>query len=157
MALPVMAYAEEKLALLPLADPPVSDTEAFFSVTKDGAQVNGEVIREFAISGDRVTVAYKNATDEALSPKYTIKIYNRYGIMIGSDEVSAGLLGGSPRLEPGDVGGDKLHVEWVDLDSIFKHSSAGTLPEDFKRAKWLSISASNSKVEQGVGGKRGGG
>lgn len=152
-----MAYAEEKIALQPLADPPVSDTEAFFPVTKDGVQVNGEVIREFAISGDRVTVAYKNATEDALSPKYTIKIYNRYGIMIGSDEVSVGLLGGSPRLEPGDVGGEKLHIEWVELDSIFKHSTAGALPEDFRSAKWLSISASNSKVERAVGGKSVGG
>ena len=79
--------AETKLVMTPLAAPPKSDVEVFFEVSKGEARIGGEVIREFAISKNRVTVAYKNTTDEKLSPKYTVRIYNRYGVLLGSDEV----------------------------------------------------------------------
>ena len=141
------AHAETDLAITPRAAPPKSNTEVFFEVSKGEALINGEVIREFAIGKNRVTVAYKNTTEKRLSPKYTIRIYNRYGLLLGSDDVSSGLLGGSPHLEPGDIGGDQLHVEWTDLNAIFNHSSMGDLPDDFQHARWLSIADSNSKVE----------
>ena len=146
----LMVYAEGELTLTPLPGFPESKTEVFFSVKKGETQVNGEVIREFAISKDRVTVAYKNTTAKTLSPKYTIRIYNRYGIMIGSGEVSTGLFGSTPRLEPGDIGGDKLLVEWLESDSIFKHSTISQLPKDFDQATWISIADSNSKVASSV-------
>jgi hypothetical protein len=93
-------------------------------------------------------VSYKNTTEEKLFPEYTIRIYNRYGVLLGSDEVSSGFFGGSPHLEPGDIGGDQLHVEWTDLKAIFNHSTIRDLPDDFHHVRWLSIADSNSKVEQ---------
>lgn len=149
LIVPFSGSAQDRLVIQPLSGAPDSDAEIFFAVTEEGVQVGGDVIQEFAISGDRVTVGYKNRTEKSIFPEYRIRIYNRYGILIGHDQVESGLFGGSPKLEPGDVGGDRLHFEWVDLGEIFKHAAVGDLPDDFGMPRWLSISDSNSEVATG--------
>jgi len=144
------AVAAAELALAPRESPPSSEEEVFFEVVEGAVRVEGEVIREFAIRGERVTVAYKNTSREAVSPKYVLRVYNRYGIMLGFEEVSVGLLGGSPRLEPGDVGGDRIDVEWLDLEALLRHTTIRELPADFEQAKWISLAESNSEVGEGV-------
>ena len=117
---------QEKFPIQLLPKAPESEEETFYLVKDREVQVNGSVIRVIGIKGERVTVSYKNTTTKTLIPQYTIKFYNGYGILLGSDEIRAGILSGNPRLQPGDFGGDKLHIDWLDIPSIFQHSDLST-------------------------------
>jgi hypothetical protein len=139
----LVAERSTSFPLQALKETPASEVETFFPVKNGEAKINGVLIREFGIKEQRVTVAYKNTTEKTIVPKYTIKIYNQYGILLGSDEIRSGILSGNPRLEPGDFGGDKLNIEWIDLQSVFQHSLLSNLPADFSQPAWISLSETN--------------
>ena len=124
--------------ITPLVEAPTSKKDKFYPVTKREVAVNDPLIRELVIAKNHVTVSYKNTTQRSISPKYTLKIYNRYGFLIASKKVSSSLFGGSPRLEPGDVGGDKISIEWIDMETVFKFTNI-TLPKDFLQPCWISL------------------
>ena len=128
-----------------LTQVPQSDTESFFKINHDGVIVNNEVIQEFAINKEYVTVTYKNKTSKEILPEYTLKLYNGYGFLLATKKVSSGLLGGSPLLKPNDIGGDKIYTKRIDLNHLFQFTNF-KLPEDFNQIKWLSISESNFKT-----------
>lgn len=129
----------------PLSGMPKSAEEEFFKVADGEAKIEGHVIKLFVIKPQYLTASYKNNSNKSLFPKYTVKIYNRYGYLLGSDKVGVSLFRGSPKLEPGDVGGDKIHIKLVDLKGVFKHTQL-ELPADFFTTEWVSLSASNTKL-----------
>ena len=138
------ALAEE-FPFKPLTEAPTSSEETFFKVENGEAQIGGEVIQLFVVKPEHLTVSYRNSTSKALFPKYEVKLYNRYGILIGSESVNVSLFGGSTKLDPGDVGGEKIRTNLVDLELIFQHAGI-ELPEDFTEAAWISLSDSNTRL-----------
>ncbi|MBT8044484.1 MAG: hypothetical protein KJO79_05985 [Verrucomicrobiae bacterium] len=139
------AAAAENVLFKPLSGAPKSAEEEFFKVTDGEAKITGHVIKQFVIKPEYLTVTYKNDGKKSLFPKYTVKVFNRYGYLLASDKVGVSIIGGSPKLEPGDVGGDKIRLELIDLQGVFAHTQL-KLPDDFFTAAWLSISANNTKL-----------
>ena len=129
----------------PLAEAPKSADEEFFKVTGGEAKVDGHVIKLFVIKPDYLTASYKNESKKAIFPKFTVRTYNRYGYLLGSDKVGASILGGSPQLEPGDVGGDKITLDIVDIAGVFKHTLI-KLPSDFFDVAWVSLADTNTSL-----------
>lgn len=129
----------------PLVNFPDSKEEQFFKVVKGEVQVEGEVVKLIVVKSEHLTVSYKNDSPKDLYPRYTVKIYNQYGYLLGSEIVGASLFGGGSRLEPGDVGGEKIHLDLIDIKGILKHTNL-KLPDDFLNAGWLSLSKSNTKL-----------
>lgn len=145
LLLPASRASAEEFPFKPLAEAPACADETFFKVADGEAKVDGEVIQLFVVKPEHLTVSYRNGTGKALFPKYVVKLYNRYGILIGSESVNVSLFGGSTKLEPGDVGGEKIRTDLVDLELIFRHTGCD-LPVDFDEAAWLSLSDSNTRV-----------
>lgn len=139
-----LALAEE-FPLTPLVEAPTSKNETFFKVEKGEANIGGEVIQLFVVKPEHLTVSYRNGTEKGLFPEYVVRIYNRYGVLLAGEEVSVSLFGGRTKLEPGDVGGEKIRLDLIDLEEILQHTK-WDLPEDFDTAAWLSLSDSNSKL-----------
>jgi len=127
---------------------PVSETEQFFSVENGEAKIEAQVIKLMVVKAEHITVSYKNDSGEEVLPEYEVRVYNRYGILLGSDEVRSSFFGGNTRLEPGDVGGEKLNLDLVDIDGVFSHAQV-KLPDDFSVAAWVSLSGSNTKLREG--------
>ncbi|QQL44963.1 hypothetical protein [Sulfuriroseicoccus oceanibius] len=131
--------------ITPVTTIEVSDGTTLIEVTNNEARVENNIIREFAI-GKNITVAYKNTTEKTVFPKYTLKAYNRYGLLLGEKSVGGGLIFSSgPSLDPGALGGDTIYFDWIDLEAIFSNSSL-ELPADFSQIKWLAISDSNTAI-----------
>lgn len=122
---------------------PESEGEEFFAVKDGEAVISGEVIKLVVVKPEHLTASYKNDGEEKVLPKYTVRIYTRYGFLLGSKKVGASLFGGSTTLEPGDVGGEKINLELIDLVAIFQHTRL-ELPDDFLKAAWVSFSDSNT-------------
>ncbi len=114
--------------------------------TPDGCP-NSLSIKLFVVKPEYLTVSYKNDSKESLFPKYTVRIYNRYGYLLGSEKVGVSIIGGSPKLEIGDVGGDKVHLDLVDIASVFRHTTLD-LPADFLDVAWVSLADANTKLEE---------
>lgn len=129
----------------PLPSAPQSNEEVFFKVEDGEAKIEGEVIKLIVVKPEHLSVGYKNDSDKKLYPKYTVKIYNRYGHLLGGADVSVSMFGGSSILEPGDVGGEKVRLKLVDIVGIFKHTGL-RLPDDFDHAAWVALSGSNTKL-----------
>ncbi len=139
----------------PIAAPKGAGGEEFFKIENGEARIDAEVIKLIVVKPEYLTASYKNDSAEGLFPKCTVKTYNRYGYLLGSDEVGPSMFGGSSKLEAGDVGGEKIRVDLIDLKEVFLHTEL-ELPEDFFEAAWLSLSASNSRLtdkEPGPGRK----
>jgi len=133
----------------PLSGIPKSADEEFFKVASGEAKIEGHIIKLFVIKPKYLTASYKNDSNKSLFPKYTVRVYNRYGYLLGSDKVGVSLLGGSSKLEVGDVGGEKVRLDLIDIVNVFKHTKLD-LPADFFDAVWVSLAASNTKLaEQG--------
>jgi hypothetical protein len=129
----------------PLAEAPKAEGEEFFKVTEGEAKVDGHVIKLFVIKPEYLTASYKNESKKALFPKFTVRTYNRYGYLLGSDKVGESLFGGSPQLEAGDVGGEKITLDIVDIAGVFKHTLL-KLPSDFFDVAWVSLADANTKL-----------
>lgn len=138
------AKADESV-FKPLAAAPKADGEEFFKVTGGEAKVEGHVIKLFVIKPEYLTASYKNESKKAIFPTFTVRTYNRYGYLLGSDKVGASILGGSPQLEPGDVGGDKITLDIVDIAGVFKHTLI-KLPSDFFDVAWVSLADTNTSL-----------
>ena len=139
-----VAWAENA-PFKPLASAPSSDDELFFKVSDGEAKIDGEVIKLIVVKPKHLSVSYKNDSQKELFPKYTVSTYNRYGYLLGKDTVGTTFFGGSPQLEPGDVGGEKINLDLVDLANIFKYTGL-ELPDDFYAVAWVSIADSNSRL-----------
>ncbi len=81
-----------------------------------------------------------------MHPRYVVRVYNRYGYLLGSDKVGGGWSGYNI-LEPGDVGGERVNLDLVDIAGVFRHTGL-VLPKDFFEASWLSLSACNTKLAE---------
>ena len=126
-----------------LEQAPEAEGEEFFQVKDGEAAVNGEVIKLIVVKPKHLTASYKNNGEEDVYPEYTVRIYNRYGYLLGSKKVGLSLFGGSSSLEPGDVGGEKVRLDLVGITAIFKFTKL-ELPDDFLTAAWVSFSESNT-------------
>lgn len=140
----IHARADES-AFKPLSEAPKSAEEEFFKVTKGEAKVEGHIIKILVIKPDYITASYKNDSKKSIYPKYTVKTYNRYGYLLGGEEVGVSLFGGSSRLEVGDVGGEKIHLDIVNITEIFKHTLLN-LPDDFLDVAWVSLADTNTRL-----------
>jgi hypothetical protein len=150
-ALTLNARADESV-FKTLSEAPKSAEEEFFKVTDGEANVEGHVLKLFVVKPDYLTASYKNDSKKVLFPKYTVKTYNRYGYLLGSDKVGASMFGGSPQLEAGDVGGEKITLDIVDVAGVFKHTLQ-KLPSDFFEVAWVSLADTNTRlvVQAGTG------
>ena len=142
-----------------LQSPPNSITEKFFKVeATDSVKIDGELIERVIIkfeegkSHARVVVLYKNTTSKALSPRYTIRFYNSYGILMAGIRVREDPNVPESLIEPGKESGKTFHPKIIRLDRLFRHTDIKEYPPDFFKIGWLSIADTNSKnVEAGTG------
>ena len=157
----MLVVGGEEMTLSRLKGPPNSITEKFFKVGLGGIiKVEGEIIRRIILefeegkSHARLGVFYKNTTSRAVSPKYTIRFYNPYGILMGGVRVPEDEKAAEAMLEPSGENGKALLPRITRLDSIFRHTNSKAYPKDFFRVSLLSISDSNDmKVEQAGAGQ----
>lgn len=115
--------------------------EALYEVKDWEAILKDSVITNIVIAKN-VTVAFRNKTNKALTPKYKIKFYNAYGFLLGTDQVFSRLT----YMEPKDLGSVKLHFDWYPIEKILRHTTVD-LPSDFKTVKWIIISESNTQLK----------
>lgn len=148
-ALTHTARADESV-FKPLSDAPKSAEEEFFKVTDGEAKVEGHVLKLFVIKPDYLTASYKNDSKKTIFPKYTVRTYNRYGYLLGSDKVGASMFGRSQQLEAGDVGGEKITLDIVDVAGVFKHTLQ-KLPSDFFDITWVSLANTNTTLAEQAG------
>jgi hypothetical protein len=114
-------------------------------VVEDGeATVNDDLIRRIAVGRERVTATYRNRTDEKKRARYTIELYNEFGLLLGAGSAGKAIFGGAGYIDPGDVGSERLHIQWLPLDRIFMKSTV-TLPEAWKTVKWVVIKDTNTR------------
>ena len=149
LALSSLALAGES-TFKPLSEAPNSPEEEFFKVVNGESKLQGHVIKVIVVKPEYLTASYKNDSKQPLFPQYTVRTYNRYGYLLGSDKVGASIFGGSSKLEIGDVGGEKIHLDLIDIASVFKHTKLD-LPADFFDVAWISLAESNTKIAEQVG------
>ena len=135
----------ESSVFQPLSDTPQSDEEEFFKVVNGEAKIDGQVIKLIVVKPEHLTASYKNDSNKDVFPKYVMKIFNQYGYLLGSHTVGGSFFGGSSKLEPGDVGGEKIRIDLVDLKGVFQQTRLD-LPKGFFKASWLSLSKSNTQL-----------
>ncbi|MDT8389703.1 MAG: hypothetical protein RRC34_04240 [Lentisphaeria bacterium] len=115
---------------------------------KDGeATVNEILIKRFAVGGKTVTASYQNKSELKMRPRYTIELYNPYGMLLGEDTTgnTSGLFGDGPGyIEPGDVGSEELRIKWYPVDRILS-KSAIPLPADWQNVKWIVLKDNNPR------------
>jgi hypothetical protein len=147
---------EEPFMLTRLKSPPDSLTETFYQITTSGmVNIGGELIQKISIQTENgkshgyIDVFYKNITSETVSPKYTIRLYNPYGILMGGAQVPLNEKTPETKLRPRAEETTSLMPRITKLDSLFRHTNFKAYPSDFFSISWLSISDSNDKkVEQ---------
>lgn len=137
----------EDTVFKPLTEAPKSTEEEFFQVNDGECKIEGHVVKLFVVKPEYLTASYKNDSKKALFPKFTVRTYNHYGYLLGSDNVGASMLGGSPQLDTGDVGGEKIIMDLVDVAGVFKHALA-KLPSDFFEVAWISLSDTNTRLSE---------
>jgi len=126
--------------------PEVTEGAYLYEIVDGEVLVNDKLITLFAVSKDGLSVSYRNKTDEEMRPKYTIHVYNRYGLLIGTKTLGSSMVmfGSNTLMEPGEVSAEKIHMDEFPLNEILKQSQIGS-PEDIMEMKWIVLSDTNSK------------
>jgi len=130
--------------------PAVSDTEYLYEIKDGEVLVNDELITLIAFTPKSISASYRNKTEEKEKPKYTIDVYNPYGILVGTKTLGEGVsFGNSTYMEPGAVSSEKIHLKEYPLEKILKNTNL-KLPDDLQKMKWVVISETNTreKIEQ---------
>ena len=118
-----------------------ADKGEFLYEVKDGeAVVNDMLISRFLV-GTNVSVAYRNTTEESLGPRYSIRLYNTYGLLIAEEKVKY------DDLEPGDVGAQNILFTKYPLSSILEQSQVSS-GEKTNEIKWIMVYETNTKVSE---------
>lgn len=130
---------------LELKKPTVNEGEYLYEIKDNEILVNDKLITLFSF-GKKITVSYRNKTDQEMTPKYTLKVYNPYGLLLGMDKVghTISLFGNSTRMEPGAVSSETIYLEAHPLKEILEFSSIA-IPEDLSKKKWMVLSETNTK------------
>ena len=143
-ALSCTVAAQERM--VPLDSLPLTKGEASYVVEDGEATVDDDLIKRIGVGRKKVTASYRNRTDERKRAKYTIELYNEYGLLLGEDDAGGAIFGGAGSIEPGDVGTERLHIEWFPLDRLFE-KSAIQLPENWQVVKWVVIKDTNTRSD----------
>ena len=114
--------------------------EFLYEVSNGEAVVKDMLIERFTV-GSNVSVTYRNTTEESLSPNYSVRFYNSYGLLIGEESVN------SESLEPGEVGAANIPFTRFPVKDILANSrvSAG---ENVDKIKWIFVYNTNTKVSE---------
>lgn len=141
-----VVIAETPASTLSKQTPSVTENEYLYEIKDNEIMVNDKLITLFAFSKNGISVSYRNKTDKKKKPKYTFKVYNTYGMLIGSKELGGSSLsfGNSTYMEPGEISSEKIHLKPFPLDEILKYASI-EIPSDLLDMKWVVISDSNTK------------
>ena len=117
----------EELTFKKLKGPPNSITEEFFKVEMWASiKIEGKLIQKVILefqegkSHARVGVFYKNTTSKYLSPRYTIRFYNPYGILMGGIRVPEDSKVPEGLIEPGSEAGKAFRPRITRLDTLFR-------------------------------------
>ena len=145
------SHASEAVQLQP-QKPTVSDNEYLYEIKDNEALVNDQLITLIAFTPKSISASYRNKTDEKKKPKYTIDVYNPYGMLVGSKTLGNSMMisfGNSTYMEPGAVSSERIHLKEYPLDKILENTNL-KLPDDLLRMKWVVISKTNTreKIEQ---------
>jgi hypothetical protein len=127
--------------------PTPTENEYLYEIKDSEVLVNDKLITLFAFSQGGISASYRNKTYEKKSPKYTFKVYNSYGMLMGSKKLGdegISVFGRSASMEPGAVDSEKIYLKPFPLDEILKHANV-EIPPDFLEMKWVVISETNSK------------
>lgn len=144
MGFALTSAGQDRAALKSFEILPVEKGETAYVVEDGEATIDDDLIRRIAVGQEQVTATYRNRTDEKKRARYTIELYNEFGLLLGDYKVGNAIFGGSGYISPGDVGTERLHIRWLPLDRIFM-KSAVTLPDEWKTVKWVVIKDTNTR------------
>lgn len=122
----------------------LKDNEQAYLLKDGETEIEDNLIRRISVGLNEVTASYRNLGDQSRRPKYAIRLYNSYGLLLGEDSIGEGIFSGS-YVDPGEVATDELNIEWFPLDRIFEKGNIN-LPENWKEVKWVVIAGSNTKI-----------
>lgn len=136
-----LTMADEAIvSLKPLTALMLAEGETAFPVKDGEATVNGNLIKRFSLGEKVVTASYQNKSELKKRPRYTVELYNAYGLLLGEDTTGTSTFsfGGPGFIDPGDVGSEELHVTWYPMDRILSKSSV-PMPDDWQAVKWVVL------------------
>jgi len=137
------AFAQTELE--PVEALPLTGDERAYLVEDGEADISDGLIRRISIGHENVTASYRNRGDKAKRPEYTVRLYNRYGLLLAEDDVTSGFLGGVGTIDPGEIEAEELHVDHYPLDRIAAKSGI-TLPDDWDTVNWVVIADTNTRL-----------
>jgi hypothetical protein len=146
-----MADEPKSLVLDRLTKTPESLTETFYPVDGSPIEVNDGLIRQIGIATEagkshaRISIAYHNTGNKALTPNYILRLYNSYGILMSWVRVPKE-ASTARTLKPASTGTEWLKPRIVRLDRFFRHSTLEEYPDDFFKLRWVSLDTDHGKV-----------
>jgi hypothetical protein len=126
--------------LVPLESLPLVEGEKAYRVIDSSAVIRDDLIERLTIGGDYIAFMYRNPFDKAVSAKFTIRLYNRYGFLTCEKDVKGIALGNK-----GDVAAERIHVRPVPMGRIIEKTGI-TEPVDWKDVHWVVISGTNTRT-----------
>ncbi len=140
-------YANEGVQL-PRRKPSVSANEYLYEIKDNQVLVNDQLITLFAFTPKGISASYRNKTEEGKKPQYALKVYNSYGMLVGTKKLGESLVmisfGSSTYMEPGAVSSERIYLTEYPLTTILEHTNL-VLPDDLLEMKWVVISDTNTK------------
>ena len=122
----------------------IKKAEYLYEIKNNEIIVNDNLITLFAFSKDGISASYRNKTDKKKKPRYTFKVYNSYGMLIGVIKLGDNMFGSTTYMAPGAVSSEKIYLTPFPLKEILMHSKV-VVPTDILEMKWVVISETNSK------------
>jgi hypothetical protein len=144
---PGLTMADETVvSLKPLTALELAEGETAFPVEDSEATVNGDLIKRFSLGEKAVTASYQNKSELKKRPRYTVELYNAYGLLLGEDTTGTSTFsfGGPGFIDPGAVGSEELRVTWYPMDRILSKSGV-PLPDDWQTVKWVVLKDNNPR------------
>jgi hypothetical protein len=121
----------------PLAELPLVGGEYAYRVSENEAVVGDLLIERITVGGNYIALMYRNRLGKALSAKFTICFYNRYGFLMCEKDVKGIAVG------EGDVGAERVFVQSVPMHRLLERTGI-VEPTGWAEVNWVVISDTNT-------------
>ncbi len=130
------AFAEP---LVPRESLPLTEGERAYRVIDNEAVIGDDLIERLTIGGNYIAFMYRNSYDKAVSARFTIRLYNRYGFLMCEKDVNGLALGNK-----GDVGADRQFIKPVPMSRLIEKTGINE-PAGWGDIHWVVISDTNTR------------
>jgi hypothetical protein len=133
-ALSLACYADEFKPVDMMARVPAAKGLAVFKISDDEVVVNGSLLKRIEMGEKTMVLNYKSKLGKSVFPKFSIRIYNGYGMLLDTTRVSWTFSS----VEPGAVKQENVSFSPTNLPSALSFSTVG-LPKDWDRPVFLIV------------------